>query len=374
VATRTVPPGFTSNNVLTLETPVSGSRFGRTADVSALVQTAEQRVEALHDVGSVAVASSLPLEPGVALPFVIDRRPLLRSPYHGTAQWRRISRAYFDVFQIALQSGRLFTRHDIGGSLPIAIINEAMARKFWPGGSALNERIRIGREVGGRIEEPIRTIVGVVADVRDTGLNRDPEPMVYVPIAQVSDSLNAFHNQAQALQWVVRTNAAPNRLIPAIERELRASGRDLVIGRVRTMDEIVAQSTAQSDFNATVLTLFAAVSLILSATGLYGLMAHSIEQRTREIGIRIALGATPWRVRAVVLMEGLRLTLAGVFIGAVAAVWLTRYMAGLIYGVQTLDPMVFTAVAILLIAVATLGTLLSARRATSIQANVALRH
>jgi putative ABC transport system permease protein len=216
-------------------------------------------------------------------------------------------------------------------------------------------------------------IVGVVADVRDVGLLHDLEPIVYVPIAQVSDPMNAFQNQALPLQWVVRTEADPRRLRPAIERELAASSGALPIGRVRTMDEIVALSTARTTLSATLLTMFSTIALALACAGLYGVMVQSIQERTREIGIRMALGAEPWAVRGMVVMEGLRLTGTGVALGTVGTFVLTQVMAGAVYGIATWDPLVFVTVAAVLSAVGLVAVLLSARRATAVQPTEALR-
>ncbi len=374
VASRIEALGFEAHDVLAMEMPLSGPRFARTADVARLVRAGEQRLETLPAVAAAAVTCALPLEPTASLPFTIDRRPLASASYHGLASWRSVSLRYFDVFRIALLRGRTFTIHDHASGEPVAIINDAMARKYWPDGNALQERLTIGRGIRPEIAEPTRTIVGIVRNARDGGLHHDPEPMVYVPVPQVSDGMNAFNNQVLPLQWVIRTTGAADRSGASIERELRAISGGLPIGRVRSMDEVIAQSTARADFNTTVLTLFAAIALSLAAIGLYGVIAYSVQQRTREIGVRVALGAAPGEVRGMVLLQGLRLTLAGLLVGAVVALILTRSMTSLIFGVKTWDPIVFTAVAVLLVAVALAATLLPAHRATRIHPNEALRH
>jgi putative ABC transport system permease protein len=197
---------------------------------------------------------------------------------------------------------------------------------------------------------------------------------VYIPLAQLTDRLNAFENQAHPLKWAIRTTAAPLRLSDAIAHELRASGDNLVIGNVRTMDEVVARSTAQSDFNALVITLFAWLSVSLAALGLYGVMSYTIAQRTREIAVRMALGASAWRARRMIFEEAFRLTGAGVVIGAVASLALARYMDSAIFGIAAWDPTVLGGVSALLIGVALITTLLSARRVTTVRAMDALKH
>ena len=299
---------------------------------------------------------------------------MLRSPFHGSANWRRISPDYFEVFRIRLLRGRMFTKHDVAESGPVAIVNDSMARRFWPGATPLDERITIGSGVRPDITEPSRIVVGIVADLRDTGLGRDPEPAVYVPIAQLSDGMNGFQNAALPLRWVVRTGVDPRRLGPDVARELGASSGGLPVGRLQTMEEIVALSTARADFNTTVLTMFAAIALSLSCVGLYGLMVQSIEQRTREIGIRMALGAERWSVLWMVVGEGLRLTSAGVVFGAIAAGVAMQTLVGTIHGVARWDPWVFCGVVGLLNGVALSAVLLSARRATAVRPIEALRH
>jgi len=290
------------------------------------------------------------------------------------ARLQRVSRRYFDVFRIRLLAGRTFTEHDTLRGPHVAIVNAAFARKYWPGGSPLQDRITLSPFVRRELADRPRIIVGIVADVRDTGVNHDPEPMLYVPVAQLGDRMNAFLNEASPLQWVVRTTAEPVRLSALIQRELRATSNDLLIGRVQTMEEIVARSSARSEFITTLLTTFAVLALSLAAIGLYGLLAYSVQQRTREFGVRMALGAAPSAIRAMVLRQGIGLGLIGVSIGSIAALALTQYMVSLIHGMTTRDPIVFTAVILLLSLVAVLATLVSARRATGVHPNEALRH
>jgi predicted permease len=371
VSIRTTDPGFVSSQVLTLEMPIAGRRFAETAAVARVIETVENRLGALPDVVRAAASSSLPLEPAVTLPFAIDRRPLLRSPFHGTTNWRRVSWGYFDVFRIGLVAGRMLTRHDSEGGRPVALINESMARKFWPGDTPLEERITVAPSVRRDVTEPSRVIVGIVADVRESGLQHDVEPIVYVPIGQVSDGMNAFQNQTKPLQWMVRTSADPRRLSAAIQREL-ATSSGVPVGRVRTMDEVMRLSTARADFATTLLTVFAAIAVLLASVGLYGVMVQSIHQRRREIGVRMALGATPWSVRGLLLRQGLKLTAAGVAIGIVGSAALMQTMVATLFGLTPWSPPVFLGVAVLLSTVAAVAMLLAARRATGIHPATAL--
>jgi putative ABC transport system permease protein len=209
--------------------------------------------------------------------------------------------------------------------------------------------------------------------VRDTDVNRSPEPIIYVPMSQVPDAMSASNNRLFPLRWIVRSSVRPSALVPQIEAELRATSGGLPIARVRMMEEIVAGALARAAFSMTLLTAFAAVSLLLAVLGLYGLMSYSVQQRTQEIGIRMALGAAPAEVRAMILLQGARLALTGVGLGVVSALALTRLMASLVFGVRTHDPSVFAAVAALLIGVALVAAYLPARRATQINPLEAVR-
>jgi predicted lysophospholipase L1 biosynthesis ABC-type transport system permease subunit len=255
----------------------------------------------------------------------------------------------------------------------VVIINQAMARRFWPQGDPLNERVIIAKGVGPAFEEPARQIIGIVGDVHDDGPDRNPAPAMFVPLAQVPNGFNALLVGRVPLVWTVRTRVEPYAVRSMIENELRQASDGMPVGGIRSMDEIVMQSTARQKFNTLVMTTFGGSALLLAGIGIYGLMAYSVQQRTQEIGIRVALGARPAEVRDMVLVQGMRLALIGVAIGIGAALGLTRLLASLLFGVQPRDPLVFIAVAILLPAVALLACYLPARRATRINPLEALR-
>jgi ABC-type antimicrobial peptide transport system permease subunit len=237
----------------------------------------------------------------------------------------------------------------------------------------LAERVVLGRNYGSEFEEPARQIVGVVGDVHDFGLNLDPKPIVYVPTAQVTDGITALMARASTIAFVVRTRVAPHSLREPIEGELRAASGGLSVARVRSMEEVATRSTARERFNMTLLTVFGCAALLLAAIGIYGSMAYSVQQRTRELGIRMALGAAPGDVRNTIAMQGMWLAVGGVSIGEAAAFGLTRFLANFLFGVKAWDPLVFTAVPLLLTAVALLAVWLPAQRATRIDPVTALR-
>jgi len=254
------------------------------------------------------------------------------------------------------------------------VISASMAKKYWPKGGAVGAHITIGHGLGPEFEEPPREIVGIVGDDRDRGLDNDLVPMMYVPEAQITDGINALATRVLPMNWVIRTKTAPLSMSEDIQRELRVATGGLPVAHIRTMEQVVGDSIAVRDFGTMLLTLFAAVALLLAAIGIYGLMAYSVQQRTQEIGIRMALGASPKGVRKMVVYQGMLLAAIGVGIGVAAALGLTRFMSGLIYGVKTWDPAVFVSVAVLLSAVSWFATYIPARRASRVDPMVSLRY
>ena len=253
------------------------------------------------------------------------------------------------------------------------IINQAMAKQFWPQGDPLTDQIVIGKGVGPAFNEGPRQVIGIVGDVRDGALNQEPQPAMYVPFAQVPDGVTALNSGLTALGWVVRTRGEPHGLSLAIQKELREASGGLPVARIKSMDEIVVQSTARSDFNMLLLTVFGCAALVLAAIGVYGLMSYAVEQRTQEIGIRLALGAGRGQVRNMVIVQGMSLAVVGVVIGTAAALGLSRLIESLLFGVTARDPIVFAGVPTLLSLVALVAVWLPARRATRINPIDALR-
>ncbi|MGB8475787.1 MAG: ABC transporter permease [Candidatus Acidiferrum sp.] len=373
-ALRNVDPGFNTHNVLTMNMSVTGPRFEKTAGVAQLVEEARRRVEALPGVEAMATTCCLPLEGGLGLPFTIEGRPRTKGPYDGGAGYDLVSPEYFAVFKIPLLRGRMFTIHDDGGAPGVVLISESMAKKYWSKENPVGTQITIGKGVGPEFAEPPREIIGIVGDARNGGLERDPGPIMYIPVAQVPDGVTALNARITPIQFVIRTKVAPFSLSAEIQKQLREASGGLPVGSIRTMDQVEAESTARSDFNTTLLTIFATVALLLAAIGIYGLMAYSVQQRTQEIGVRMALGASPGKMRRMVVLQGMRLVLVGLVIGVAAAVALSRYMASLVFGVKTSDPTVFLAVVLVLSAVAWAAAYLPALRASRVDPIVALRY
>jgi putative ABC transport system permease protein len=373
-ALRGVNPGFDARNVLIMEMSLNGGRFEKAAGVDQLEREGRRRIESLPGVTAAAMTCCVPLEGGFGLPFIIEGRPLTNGPYHGGATWLTISPHYFDVFRIPLISGRVFTDQDNGAADRVVVINQALAKEYWPKGDALGARISIGKGVGPEFDEPPRQIIGIVADVREGALSRPPDQIMYVPFAQVNDGIIALNNRIIPATWVVRTKLQPFSLSADIQRELREASGGLPVAHIRSMRQVVGESTARNDFYMTLLTIFAGVALLLAAIGVYGLMAYSVQQRTQEIGVRMALGASPQQVRRMVVVQGMQLALVGVVIGVGSALGLTRLMSSLLYGVKPWDPITIALVAVLLSGVTLLATYLPARRASRVDPMVALRY
>ena len=374
IAIRGVYPGFDATHVLTLHMSLTGSRFEKTAGVAQLSRDGVERLDALPGVENAAATCCIPLEGGFGLPFTIVGRPASDSNSRGGGGWMTISPDYFKVFKIPLMRGRFFSNQDDEGAEGAVIINQQMARQFWPKGDPLSDHIVIGHGVGPDFEEPPRRIVGIVGDVRESGLQNDPGPMMYIPTAQVTNGITALNARISPMAWVVRTKVDPESLRAAISKELVTASGGLPVADIRSMDEVVVRSTARADFNMLLLTIFAGSALLLAAIGIYGLMAYSVQQRTQEIGIRMALGADKSAVRNMVVRQVMTLALIGIGIGLAAASGLVRLLASLLFRVKTWDPVSFVLVPVLLIGVALLSVWFPAQNATRVDPVEALRY
>jgi predicted permease len=374
LALRAVNPGFDPRNVLTLEMSLTGDQFKKTAGVAQVAYDGRERVNAIPGVEVSAFTCCLPLEGGYGLPFnIIGRAPDAKSPWNGGAGWLSLSPGYFSVFHIPILRGRDFTEQDTGSAPGVVLINETMKKKYWPKGDPVGQQLLIGKGVGPQFAEPARQIIGVVGDIRDGGLNNDPRPLMIIPTAQVPDGMTALNSNIGPMVWLVRTHGDPHPYISAITDQLRQASGGFPVARVRPMTEVVVQSTARQDFNMLLLTIFGASALILAAIGIYGLMAYSVEQRTQEIGIRMALGADRSRIRSLVVWHGMRLAIVGVVIGIAAAFGLTRFIASFLFGVKSWDPLVFVTVPVLLSLIALLAVWMPATHASRLDPQEALR-
>ena len=363
IALRSVNPGFDPRGVAVTQTLLEPRQ-----EESVL-----RRLETIPGVEGAALTGLLPLEGGFnSLTITILGRPL-EGLSHGNSRWMTVSPGYFDVLKIPLLRGRVFTRADRGDAPAVAVINRAMARQFWPDSDPLNERLVIGRGLGQNFEEPPRQVVGIVGDVHDDALGIDPLPAVFVPFAQRPNT------RALGMWVVVRTRGNSHAgnshaMDAAMQSEVQKAAGGPPVPAMRRMQAILVQSTARQDFRMLLMSIFAGLAVVLAAIGIYGLMGYSVQQRTREIGIRMALGAQASAVRNMVIRQGLRLAVAGVGLGLAAAFYLTRFLAGFLFGVKAVDPLVFLAVPALLTGVALLAVWRPALRAARVEPLRALRH
>lgn len=374
-----IDAGFDPDHVITMRTSVTSTRFETRAGLTQLTRDAAAQLQTLPQVVSASAACCMPLETVWQLPFIIEGRPpetLTRNgrlAYSGFSGWTFVAPRYFDVMSIPIIRGRDFTDRDVAGGPGVVIINQEMARRFWPGGDPLNDRLILGKGMRPEYDqEPIRQIVGIAGNVRALGLTRPARPEMYVPIAQEPDGVTALNVRLLPVVWIVRTSTKPLAVAPAIARTLeRVSG--LPVARVRSMNQVVAESTARSRFNTWLMTIFGCCAALLAAIGVYGLMAYVVQQRTGEIGIRMALGADAHRIRLMVLKRGIGIALAGATIGVTASWWLARLITSLLFALSPRDPPVFIAVPLALVVLTILGAWIPARRASHVDPLIALR-
>lgn len=373
VALRGVDPGFNPHNVLTMDMSLTGERYQKSAGVAQLGHDGLERVRAIPGVEDATFTCCLPLAGQFGLPFTIVGRPVENEKDTPGAGWMSVAPGYYNTFRIPILRGRDFTDQDTASSTPVALINQALAKRYWPNQNPVGQQIVIGHGVGPEFEEPARVIVGVVGATHEGGLAQDPGEVMIVPLSQVTDGMTALNARILPMRWAVRTRGDPRQLIAAVTEQLRQASGGFAVTQVRTMDEMISTSTARQSFNMMLLTIFGGIALVLAAIGIYGLMAYSVAQRTQELGIRMALGADRGTIRRLVVWHGMRLAIVGVVLGVGAAFGLTRLMASFLFGVKAWDPAVFVAVPLILTAVALVAVWLPATRASRLDPMKALR-
>jgi putative ABC transport system permease protein len=370
-----VDPGFQTENVLTMHTSLSGPQYRTSAVVDQTARSALERIRQIPGVVAATMTCCVPLQGGYGLPFNVIGRTN-EGPFSGSGGITWGTSGYFDAFNIPVVRGRAFDDRDTGAAPPVVVVNQAFVKRYFKEGDPLGERLLIGGGAANMKQlatEPIREIVGVVGDVRAGGVARDPGPTMYVPQAQQPDPLNALMQDSGAMAWVVRTSVAPDTVSSTVQNIIReATG--VPVTNIQNMADIVSISTSRQRLNMLLMTIFGVAALALAAIGIYGLMAYSVEQRTQEIGIRLALGAQPKRVRAGVINQGMLLVGIGVGIGIVAAFFLARLLAAVLFGVATHDPWVFVGVPLVLAATAFVAVSVAAQRASRVDPLEALRY
>ena len=310
---------------------------------------------------------------GFGMSFDVVGRPKGGSLSSGGSGFCSVSYDYFKTLEIPLLRGRVLTEQDDAAAPGVAVINQAMARRYWPNGDPLRDRILIGAGAGPAFAEGARQVIGIVGDTHDNGPNSDPTPMMYIPVAQMPDLETALNSRVAPLYWFVRSEPDPRTLIAPISTALREASGGLPIAHIRTMEELEATNIARQRLNMLLLLIFGGAGLLMAAIGVYGVMSYSVQQRTQELGVRMALGAQASNLRNMVIRQGMTLTLIGVLVGAAGAFWLTRFLTRFLFEVKPLDLISFIATPLVLGAVALFSIWIPALRATRIDPMTALR-
>jgi predicted permease len=360
---QNVAPGFNPKNVMTLELMMRGRKYGDAKSVKQAYLQIWERLERLPGVSAAGGVSSLPMSEMYAWgPINIEGRVPQPGETFINADQRVAGGHYFEAMQIPLRSGRLFNEFDTEANPAVAVIDEHMASELWPNADPLGKRFRFG---GIDSSDKWITIVGVVGRVKQYTLDEDSRIALYLPMTQYP---------SRQFNIVARSAGDPAALTSAITREIRAVDADLPVYHARSMTERVDESLARRRFSMWLLTLFAGCALVLATVGIYGVLAFLVRQGTREIGIRMSLGATQSGILRLIVGRGLRIAVDGVGIGLVGAFLLTRFLETVLFGVRTTDPLTFGGIAALLIAVSVAASYVPARRAARIDPMVTLRN
>jgi predicted permease len=358
-----VAPGFNPEQTLTLELTMSGRKYTEAAVVRETYRQLWPRLAQLPGVTSVGGVSALPLSQMFAWgPITVEGRVPPAGEKFINADIRIVGGDYFQSMKIPLVAGRFFNEFDTQTSPRVTIIDEHMARQLWADGDAVGKRIK--RDATNNPEAPWITVIGVVGRVKQYTLDADSRMAMYQPHAQAS---------TRAMNVVLRSAADPVALTAAVRREIRAMDPDLPIYGARSMTARVDESLATRRFSMLLLTLFAALALGIASIGIYGVMAYLVNQGTRELGIRLALGATPALILRMVVSQGMTVALIGVALGIAGAFGLTLLMQTLLFGINAVDPMTFVVIPLLLSAIALLASWIPARRAARIDPTISLR-
>jgi putative ABC transport system permease protein len=369
-------PGFAPDHVLTGKLSLPEARYGSGAAIERFADQLLARVGALPGVREAAIVSTLPLEDGPPVSFIIAGRYQGRVSGEGVgvARFRAVTRGFFRTLRIGGVRGRTFDAADRRGGPLVAVVNEAAARRYWRGGDPVGARITIGPPSTRELGDPgPRTIVGIVRDVREMGLDQEAPPIVYVPLGQLPDPMAKLFVRLLPLSIAVRSAGALPELPAQLERQVAKVDPEQPLTEIGAMDEILSRSLGRRRFTALLLGTLSLLALALAALGIYGVISYLVEQRTREIGIRMALGASPASILRLVVRQAMSAVLVGIAAGVAGALALTRLLGSLIYGVGAHDPLSFVLTPALLALVALLACAIPAHRAGSVDPLVALR-
>lgn len=364
VALQRVDPGFRTDRILTFRVELPGAPVTTRTQRVGFFRTAVERLSSLPGVVSAAAASNVPLSgPGPGAWFNMLDRPVGPGQTPPSVSYRVVSSGYLETMGIPLRRGRTLTDGDGADGSPSVVISEALARRYYQDRDPIGREIYLGAPDNKLFEHA--TIVGIVGDVTLVSLDDRDVSVVYAP--------HALMTFWQGFRFVIRTAADPASAASAAQQEIRSLNPDVPIVLLSTLKAVAAESIAPQRASMLLMGLFSAIALTMAAVGVFGVLSYSVSQRTRELGIRMALGAEPASVRRMVIREGLVQSSIGVVIGIVVAALVTRLMSSILFGVSPIDPLTFTAVALLLMGISALASYVPARRATSVDPIVALR-
>jgi len=353
----TVKPGFNPQHLLTMRIGLTDER--KSKDKKQFVNNLNGRLEALAGVETVGIGNDLPIAGTSSHTRLQVKDQAIGAPEDfGSIGLHVINPHYFDSLGTRLLKGRAFTERDVTGAPSVFIVNETLARRFWPNEDPLGKQIRYNSK------DPWGEVVGVVEDIKYDGLHLASAPHLFEPYEQ---------NPWSRLSITIRSQLDEATLLPAVQREVKALDPNMPISSVRTMDEVMAQSLATRRFVLLLFSLFAGLALLLACVGIYGVLTASVAQRTRELGIRRALGATTRDVWRLVIGQGMRLVLLGLVVGFISALALNRFIEKLLFGVRSKDPLTYAVIGGVFIGVALLACWLPARRATKVDPLIVLR-
>lgn len=365
VRLQNVDVGFNPQGLLTMRVEMSEGKAQETERRVSFYQAVLERVQALPGVEAVGIANAAPIiTPGMRAGIVLEDKPDAPPGQPYLANNRVVSPDYFRTLGIPLFKGRLLSAQDNAQAPAAVLINQAMARRYWNDEDPVGKRFKLGARA---TNTPWLTVTGVVGDIRQAGLDNAPFPEFYTPFTQ------GHARWAVPRVLFVRTAGDPLSLVAAVKDQIWAIDKDQPIWAVRTMEEHVERWLGPRRFNLWLLGVFATLALVLASVGIYGVISYAVSQRTREIGVRVALGATQRDIVKLIVGHGLTLTLCGVAVGLIGAVFLTRWLATLLFEVSTTDPLTFAVIPALLTAVALLACWIPARRATKVDPLTALR-
>jgi predicted permease len=369
---RQVDPGFQPQRLLTARIELSQLRYSTNESARAFYRDLVERVRALPGVRQAAVARALPMTGRLEIgdwSFILEGQassPPLPTDWH-PADWQVVSPDYFRTMGIPVLGGRALEDGDRLGAPGAIVVNRTLARQVWPDGNAVGQRVLLG---GGGVDSVWRTVVGVVGDVRHRGLAAPPRPEMFLPNAQFPAGTGSA---ARALYLVVRTVAEPTAIVPSVRAALASLDPTVPLATVQTMDDAMGSWAAERRLLMLLVTSFAALAVVLGAVGIYGVMAHLVAQREREIGVRVALGAVPREIVRLVTMQGMTMVGLGILAGAVASLAATRLLRSLLFEIRPSDPLTLLGTAITLAGVAAVAMVVPARRATRVDPIDALR-